>query len=84
MIIYGDVGHVLNVIEEKKHELKFLHYHSPSVLTIYPATSDILWLPQSAALTKNTPNVIGGMKKTPWSESASELYQPSNRHLSAK
>jgi hypothetical protein len=30
------------------------------------------------------PHFITGKKKTPWSESASELYRPSDRRLSAK
>jgi hypothetical protein len=29
-------------------------------------------------------NEVKGKKKTPWSESASELYRPSDRRLSAK
>jgi hypothetical protein len=35
-------------------------------------------------LIANKPDLIFSKKKTPWSESASELYRPSDRRLSAK
>jgi hypothetical protein len=38
----------------------------------------------TAAVHVHTDNTITNKKKTPWSESASELYRPSDRRLSTK
>jgi hypothetical protein len=57
-----------------KFQKKIRHVHNPD---------DFRMLESEPAKWQGM-EVVADKKKTPWSESASELYRPSNRRLSAK
>jgi hypothetical protein len=66
---FWGLGYILYVSEESNYvKIRFLHPHGPSASHIYPATSHILQLPQSAILAKVSPKPATGRTYTLTSE----------------
>jgi hypothetical protein len=59
------------------HKLRLKYYCSMKTVEILQDLKGYMWTNQHSYK-------LGLLKKTPWSESASELYRPSDRRLSAK
>lgn len=49
---------------KESNDMKINFPHGPSLLYIYIVVPDILWLPQSAALAKGSPNTATGCTST--------------------
>jgi hypothetical protein len=71
-----------NIQREKCRNTMFVNYNLFCCSIVWHSVIIIIIITGSTALCGPWPSISD--KKTPWSESASELYRPSDRHLSAK
>jgi hypothetical protein len=79
-----ELGHLITPLTSGTKPMTFLNqlcYRMTQLFSII-ISDNFLWLFPYTIASKSFN--INTKKKTPWSESASELYRPSNRRLSAK